>query len=186
MRVRSKLITVTVALAVIVGVLGWLAKVGYIDLNQEVAARREYGTQIGDLAPDFTLYRLDDGSEVSLSDLKGKRVFLNFWATWCPPCRVEMPYIQAVYEEKDDDVVFLAINLGESEGRVKSFMEENGYTFPVLMDPTGQAASLYLIRAIPTSFVIDADGIVRGRHIGVLDRVLLTNLLELAKGKYTD
>jgi len=185
MSFKTRLTLLTVLLLIVAGTFGWLVRGGYLDLEQAAAARLQTGTQIGNLAPDFTLKELG-GSDLTLSDLKGKRVFVNFWATWCPPCRAEMPHIQAVYEEKEDDVVFLAINLGESESKVEAFLEKNGYTFPVLMDPKGQTASLYLVRAIPTSYVIDADGIVRGKHIGVLSKATLTKLLESAKDKYTE
>lgn len=117
-------------------------------------------------APDFTL--IDQyGKSHTLSDYKGKTVFLNFWATWCPPCREEMPYIQEIYEEnledKDSDLVILSVAApdqgGEkSEEGIKSFLNENGYTYPVLMDNDGEVSLTYYITAYPTTFMIDSNG----------------------------
>ena len=109
-------------------------------------------------ALDFKLKDLD-GKEVSLSDFKGKKVFLNFWASWCPPCKAEMPDIEKLYNEtKDSDLVILAINLGESKKDVTSFLENNKYNFPVLLDSDQTIAQQYNVQYIPTSFFIDEDG----------------------------
>lgn len=118
----------------------------------------------GNKAYDFAL--LDkEGNEISLSSLKGKVVFLNFWASWCGPCRMEMPHMQKVYEEyKDKDVVILAVNITASEKNgiegVNSFLQENKYTFPVLYDKDGTVAEKYRISAIPTTYIINKDGII--------------------------
>jgi thiol-disulfide isomerase/thioredoxin len=107
---------------------------------------------------DFKLKDLN-GKEVSLSDFKGKKVFLNFWASWCPPCKAEMPDIEKLYNETNDsDLVILAINLGESKNDVTSFLEDNKYSFPVLLDSNQTISEQYNIQYIPTSFFIDADG----------------------------
>ncbi|MGV8983494.1 TlpA family protein disulfide reductase [Clostridium sp.] len=109
-------------------------------------------------ALDFKLKDLN-GKEVSLSDLKGKKVFLNFWASWCPPCKGEMPDIQKLYiETKDSDLVILAVNMGEDNATAKSFMEKNKYNFTVLLDSNQSIASQYNIGGIPTSFFIDKEG----------------------------
>ena len=100
------------------------------------------GPQIGKLAPDFQLPDLD-GQSVSLSDLRGKPVLLNFWATWCGPCRNEMPYIQAVYDEWSvRGLVVLAVDIDESPSQVQEFMESNRLSFPVLLDADGMVAQL--------------------------------------------
>lgn len=118
----------------------------------------------GNKAYDFAL--LDkEGNEISLSSLNGKVVFLNFWASWCGPCRIEMPHMQKVYEEyKDKDVVILAVNITASEKNgidgVNSFLQENKYTFPVLYDKDGAVAEKYRISAIPTTYIINKDGII--------------------------
>lgn len=120
-------------------------------------------------APDFTLTD-QNGVEHTLSDYKGKTVFLNFWATWCPPCKGEMPDIQALYEKyggNEEDLVVLGVaspNVGRegSADGVKQFLTDNGYTFPVVLDDGGAVATAYGIRAYPTTWMIDKDGNIFG------------------------
>lgn len=117
-------------------------------------------------AIDFKLKDLN-GKEMSLSDLKGKKVFLNFWATWCPPCKAEMPEIQKLYEEtKDSDVVIVAVEIGEPLDTVKSFIDSNKYSFKVLLDSDQSVATKYNIASIPTSYFIDVDGNIVSKHVG--------------------
>jgi peroxiredoxin len=117
-------------------------------------------------AIDFKLKDLD-GKELSLSDLKGKKVFLNFWATWCPPCKAEMPEIEKLYEEtKDSDLVIVAVEIGEPLSTVKSFIDSNKYSFKVLLDSDQSVASKYNIASIPTSYFIDVDGNVISKNVG--------------------
>lgn len=117
-------------------------------------------------AQDFTITDLD-GNEVSLSDFRGKKVFLNFWATWCPPCKAEMPEIEKVYQEtKDSDLVILAVEIGEPLDTVKTFIEDNKYNFKVLLDSDKDIATTYGISAIPTSFFIDEDGNIISKRVG--------------------
>ena len=109
-------------------------------------------------ALDFKLKNLN-GKEVSLSDYKGKKVFLNFWASWCGPCKSEMPDIEKLYEEtKDSDLVIITINLGEDKDTVKSFLDKYKYNFTVLLDLDQSVAAQYKISAIPTSYFIDEAG----------------------------
>ncbi len=124
------------------------------------------GIKVGNLAPDFQLNNLK-GEPVSLSSLRGRPVLINFWATWCRACRIEMPYLQQVYEEwSDKGLVLLAINLGESLSKVEEFVKNYNLSFPVLLD-TNQAISLrYNVRYIPTTFLIDKDGIIQEVKIG--------------------
>jgi len=124
--------------------------------------------QVGKLAPDFELSGLD-GQAVSLSALRGKPVLISFWATWCEPCRFEMPFIQEVYEGwtgKTPSLVILAINLGENPSRVERFMEEYGLSFPVLLDANQDVTEKYNIRVIPATFFIDKDGIIQDIKFG--------------------
>lgn len=126
------------------------------------------GSNVGDPAPDFRLQNLA-GEEVSLSDFRGRPVLINFWATWCGPCRDEMPFIQGVFEDKewsDQGLVILAVNLGEAPAKVGEFMEEYGLTFPVLLDARQDAAKAYNVRGIPATFFIDKNGIIKDRQIG--------------------
>jgi len=126
------------------------------------------GPQVDKLAPDFQLQTLD-GQAVSLGDFRGNPVLLNFWATWCGPCRFEMPFIQEIFEKKewsDTGLVILAIDIGESPSEVKEFMENYDLSFPVLLDTNQDVALKYNIRAIPTTFFIDKDGIIQDIKVG--------------------
>ena len=117
-------------------------------------------------AANFTLTGLD-GKSHALSDYKGKIVFLNFWASWCPPCRAEMPSMQKLYGSWDKKkFVMLAVNLREAKGAVGSFARQNGYTFPILLDDTGGIASQYQVAGIPTTIIIDGKGYVLSRTVG--------------------
>jgi len=117
-------------------------------------------------AIDFKLKDLN-GKELSLSDLKGKKVFLNFWATWCPPCKSEMPEIEKLYQEtKDSNLVIVAIEIGEPLNTVKSFIDNNKYNFTVLLDSDQSVSSKYNIASIPTSYFIDVYGNIVSKNIG--------------------
>ncbi len=136
-------------------------------------------------APDFTL--LDQyGNSHTLSDYKGKTVFLNFWATWCPPCRAEMPEIQEIYEEygeNNSDVIILGIASPEvgQEGSaedIAAFLSENNYTYPVVMDTDGIMSYYYGISAYPTTFMIDKDGNVYGYVPGQITKDIMQSIIE--------
>jgi thiol-disulfide isomerase/thioredoxin len=117
-------------------------------------------------AINFTLPGLD-GKPRALSDYKGKVVFLNFWASWCPPCRAEMPSMQKLSRSWDKKkFVMLAVNLRETKEAVGSFARQNGYTFPVLLDETGRIASQYQVSGIPTTIIIDGKGNILSRTTG--------------------
>jgi thiol-disulfide isomerase/thioredoxin len=109
-------------------------------------------------APDFTL-KLLNGSSVTLSRLRGKVVFLNFWATWCPPCRAEMPSMEALYQRfRDQDIEFLAVDIMEKDAAVAEFFRTYRLSFPAAIDSTSSVSGDYGIQAIPTTFVLDRDG----------------------------
>lgn len=120
----------------------------------------------GHPAPDFTLTDLE-GRQWTLSELQGKPVVLNFWATWCLHCRREMPAIGAVYERfVDQGFVVVAVDVLESHDRAAAFAEELGLTFPVLLDSNGKVADAYRVRFIPTSFFVDKEGFISDKHTG--------------------
>jgi len=120
----------------------------------------------GKLAPDFHLQNLD-GQSVSLSDFRGKTVLINFWTTWCPPCRYEMPFLQEIYDEwSDRGLMVLAVDIGERPAKVKEFVRSNNLTLPVLLDTERDTVQKYVISAYPTTFFIDKDGIILGRITG--------------------
>jgi cytochrome c biogenesis protein CcmG/thiol:disulfide interchange protein DsbE len=122
--------------------------------------------QVGKLAPTFQLPDLN-GQNVSVQDLRGKPVLVNFWASWCGPCVYEMPYIQEVYDKwSGDGLVVLAINIGESLSQAREFMESSQLSFPVLLDKDGKVAEQYNVRGIPMSVFIDREGIIRAMKIG--------------------
>jgi peroxiredoxin len=127
------------------------------------------GNQIGNLAIDFQLKNLE-GKTVSLSGLRGKPVLLNFWATWCPPCRSEMPYLQQIYNSYSaQGLELLEIDVGESASPVKQFLASNNLTLPVLLDTDKKVALAYGTAAIPTSLLIDKNGIIKQRIIGAFN-----------------
>ena len=122
----------------------------------------------GFLAPDFTLETIT-GETVTLADLRGQAVLINLWATWCPPCRAEMPAIQKMYAEyKDQGFVVLGIDMTyqDTPSAVPIFIQENQLTFPILMDTTGQVGEHYELRSLPSSYFIDRDGIIQEVVIG--------------------
>lgn len=122
--------------------------------------------QVGGPAPSFTLNDLE-GRPVSLADYKGKVVLLNFWATWCEPCKKEMPEIQAAYEQyKDQGFVVLGINFGENPDPTVSFVHHGRLTFPVLLDRRANIAERYGVINLPVTFFINGDGIIRERVFG--------------------
>lgn len=124
------------------------------------------GPQVGKAAPEFKLATLD-GKTVSLRDFRGSPVMLNFWASWCPPCRYEMPFFQQIWEEwHGKGLVILAVNIGESAATAKKFMGDSGFTFPVLLDTSQDVALNYNIRSIPTTFFLDESGVIRDMKIG--------------------
>lgn len=187
-------------LMILIGVLMFTGKLnsvfGYlsdsaIDTNEEHVnvdgdKREEESdkTSVEVAAPDFSL--VDQyGNTHRLSDYRGKTVILNFWATWCGPCKSEMPDIQALHEEYSmgNEVVIIGIaapNLGRetnAEG-IAAFLEENGYTYPVLMDETGEQFSVYGISAFPTTYMIRPDGNIEGYVQGAISKDIMKNIIE--------
>lgn len=135
-------------------------------------------------APDFTVYDAE-GNEVKLSDFLGKPVVLNFWASWCGPCKSEMPDFEEKYRELGESVQFLMINLTDGSGETlesaSSFIAEQGYTFPVFYDTASMAANTYGIRSIPTTFFIDAEGYAIAQATGAISGETLQKGIDLIR-----
>lgn len=153
---------------IIVGMVGW-AIYDFV-LAEKTEMQAEVGIEIDDIAPDFSLMTLD-GETVKLSDYRGKKVMVNFWATWCPPCRAEMPDLQKLYD--DTDIEVLAVNLTATESTIEGVEEfvkdEFGLTFPVALDEEGEVEQMYEIVAYPTSFLIDSEGVIQKIALGALN-----------------
>lgn len=140
------------------------------------------GLAKGETAPDFELTTLD-GETVQLSDYRGKKVILNLWATWCPPCRAEMPDMQKYYDEQaqDENVEILAVNLTtEDRGmdKINAFVEEFALTFPIPMDVDGDVGDVYQAATIPTSYIIDTEGRVQNKIVGPMNEEMMEDFIE--------
>ena len=133
-------------------------------------------------APDFTVYD-EEGNAYLLSDILGEPIVLNFWASWCPPCKAEMPHFNEMYGEVSDGVRFLMVDLvdgqRETVAKGRAFIEEMGYTFPVYYDTRGEAASAYGISSIPTTVFIGADGNIADTYTGMMDKKALLDRISL-------
>ena len=115
---------------------------------------------------DFSLAILD-GSQRNLESFQGNVVLLNFWASWCGPCVEEMPAMQTLYEDlQDDNFSIVAVNVQEGQGVVQNFVDQHGFTYPILMDPTGQTARRYGVRGLPTSYLIAPNGDIIAAKVG--------------------
>ncbi len=126
------------------------------------------GLKTGDLAPDFLMTFADD-ENARLSDWRGQPVVINFWASWCGPCRAEMPgFVNAYQRYEQDGLVILGVNAQESEDKATAFMQEMGMSFPVTLDSRGEIMALYQVRGLPTTFFINAEGRIAGVWAGLL------------------
>ena len=138
--------------------------------------------EVGFPAPDFSLTDTE-GQPVHLSDYRGKAVFINFWATWCPPCRAEMPEIRKL-QQKMPDLVILGVNLGQSEksaSDVASFMQSHQYNWRVPFDADGRVSKAYGVISIPTSFFVDPGGVIRAKFVGPMSLPQMEDLARQAR-----
>lgn len=149
--------------------------------SPDQSANDQSAPAAGFFAPDFTLSSLD-GQTYTLSELRGHPILLDLWASWCPPCRAEMPAIQRIYEEyQSQGFLVLAVNATSQDdpASARAFAESLGLTYPILLDETGDVAHLYGLRALPTTFFIDADGRIADVVIGgPLSQALLSIQVE--------
>ncbi|MBM6996316.1 TlpA family protein disulfide reductase [Paenibacillus sp. DXFW5] len=138
------------------------------------------GIEKGQRAPNFTLNDLN-GNPIQLADYRGKKVLINFWASWCPPCRAEMPHMQQFYEDYQKDTVILGVNLTSTEDSpkdVRPFIEEFGLTFPIVMDEEGALMADYTVIAYPTTFVLDEQGVIREIFRGAINYEIMQKTVD--------
>jgi peroxiredoxin len=141
------------------------------------------GISVGNRARDFTLESLD-GGKVSLSDYRDQVVLVNLWATWCPPCRAEIPDLEAAYRaHRDEGFVVLGVNVEESVQAIEPFVTNLDMTYPVLLDERGQVMNDYRALGLPMSLLVDREGVIQERHVGILTASQLERYLsELLSG----
>lgn len=189
-----------IGIGILLIVLGAMVFFGYSSLSSYLSVPKE-GTASTEKAPSENAKKSlepakpislkdKDGKLVSLSDYKGKTIFLNFWATWCHACEKEMPDMEALYKDygkNENEVVFLSVAMPDGKGDVtpdelRAFIKEKGYTFPVLFDEKGEAFRDYGIRALPTTYMITASGEVYGYVPGAMTKEIMTKVIEDTKG----
>ena len=157
------------------GILGALVLLG--GPAGSASNSRRLPPTVGSPVKDFQLTALD-GSAMRLSTLQGKPVVINFWATWCAPCREEMPLLNQYAEKYADRVIVLGVNDGETEQQIDEFLVETPVAFPILLDTTNAVTDDYYVRSLPMTFFIDAEGVLRAQHLGMLSENLLARYLQ--------
>ena len=136
----------------------------------------------GQPAPAFSLRALTSGEEVSLQALRGRPVVINFWASWCGPCKMEHPVLEWGAREYGDQAQFLGVVFEDSEENARGFLKKLGASFPQLYDPRSRTAVGYGVAGVPETYFIDAQGIIRGKHVGPIDpETLAARLRQLAE-----
>lgn len=170
---------------VIGGMIAFMVKSNVEETDEpiDLLATEVQGLDQGATPPDFELKTLD-GDVVKLSDLKGKKVLLNFWASWCGPCKAEMPHMQKYYETHRDDTDFemIAVNLTTSERRghegIEEFVDAYGLTFPIPLDEDGKVGEAYNAISIPTTYMLGTDGTVGQKIVGPMDEEMMADLID--------
>lgn len=137
-------------------------------LKNENAKKEDIGSNLYQYAPDFESWQLD-GSRFALSDVKGRPIILNFWATWCPPCIREMPALQKAYEESDGEIMVIGVNMGEDEETIRKFLETKvNVSYPIVLDKNTAIVESYNVIIKPSTFFIDKDGMITDKKLGEL------------------
>lgn len=165
-----------IIIIVILALVGW-AVYDFVISSDSAEEDQEgdipVGLEVGNKAPDFELDTMD-GDPIKLSELEGERVMVNFWATWCPPCRAEIPDLQKFHE--DTDITILAVNLTNTEesfDNIPKFAKNFGMEFPILLDEESEVSGKYEIQPIPSSFMIDSQGVIQYKALGAMNYDLM-------------
>ncbi|MBO9130860.1 TlpA disulfide reductase family protein [Bacillus sp. 165] len=174
-----------IIIALLLALAGWAVLHNTLLVEKSVNEPSDSDAPIGlktpNAAPYLSLPQLD-GSKIQTSDLKGKKVMLNFWTTWCPPCRAEMPELEQFYKNMSSDgIEVVAVNLTESENsieNVKSFKDKNHLTFPILLDEKGIYANRFEIISVPTTYFLDENGIIRFKHVGPMSYEMIKEYMD--------
>lgn len=171
---RKRLLVRSIMLLIMVWAIGYMFYINYFSESDAVV-------QVGDKAPNFELTTLD-GNEVELESYRGQGVFLNFWGTFCPPFEKEMPYMESQYEiYKEQGVEILAVNVGEAELTVDRFVQRHELSFPIPMDNGRQVLERYGVIPLPTTLLIDPDGIVTNVVMGGMSESDIAGYMESIK-----
>ncbi|MBQ0139313.1 MAG: redoxin domain-containing protein [Kurthia sp.] len=185
MKIKSILSVLLIAILLVVAVTTIVKKNIADEEKVEVITGKQAqdagGLKVGQKAPDFKLQTLD-GKEIALSDFKGKKVMINFWATWCPPCKAETPEMVKYYNAhaKDENFEILSVNAMSTESKSESvgkFIEDYEMTFPVVIDPRGEIIKQYEVLNFPTSFFINTEGVIQEK-LNLIDEKQLTKVVK--------
>jgi peroxiredoxin len=161
-------LNIVLAVSLIAAGVGMLLWLGWQSADKQAASATRGLIRAGQPAPDFSLPALN-GETIRLNDLKGQVVLVNLWATWCPPCKAEMPVIDTFYQaQQEAGFTALMVNVQEDGAAVQAFIKANGFGFPVLLDSRGELMNLYGVRGLPTTFIIDRNGLVRHIQTGAI------------------
>jgi peroxiredoxin len=182
-RRRSPFVSALISAGVVI-VLGFAIVAGLIVMRGGSASSGSGGLKVGMkpgmLAPDFVLQDVNTGKNVQLSSLRGKPVWVNFWATWCPPCQQEMPDMQGIYNEyQSKGLVLLGVDVQESDAAVKDYITKNKFNWTFLMDRGGDVTDVYQVDGLPKHVFIDPNGIIKVVHEGGLTNTAGTFKLDL-------
>jgi thiol-disulfide isomerase/thioredoxin len=150
---------------------------GALILTAGAAPRR--APSVGEVVEEIAFQGLQQ-RPMTLSQFRGKVVLLNFWATWCVPCKDEMPLLQKSFVALGNQIVVVGVNSQESEAEVAAFLRTNQITFPIALDASGELGRRFMIQGFPTTYFIDASGVIRSEHIGALNETLLIGYLQTA------
>jgi cytochrome c biogenesis protein CcmG, thiol:disulfide interchange protein DsbE len=152
---------------------GYNIETGFYSISQ---AQAETGVSVGKEMPTFNANTLN-GENVQIGGGTGMSYVLNFWATWCPPCKAELPELDEFANAHTEDVQLYAINIEESENTIMDFLQNNGYSLPVLLDADGSISQEFRVRAVPTTIIVDSQGVIRYRKTGGVTKEELEKVL---------